>query len=126
MIKNKQNFSLRRRIKSFAFAISGIKILFIEEHNSWIHSILAIGAIGLGLYCDISIVEWMFIIFAIGFVFVTEIINTAIENIGDFISPQKHESLKRIKDLAAASVLVSAIATFIIALLIFIPKLIGS
>ena len=63
------------------------------------------------------------VIFSIGFVFVAEILNTAIENIADFISPGKNDKIKKIKDLAAAGVLISALTAFSIALIIFIPKI---
>ena len=61
---------------------------------------------------------------AIGLVITSEIINSAIENISDFISPEKHDLIKKIKDLSAAGVLISAITAFVIGLIIFIPKLI--
>lgn len=60
----------------------------------------------------------------ISFVFSCEILNTAIEKIADFVSPEWRNEIKIIKDLAAAAVLVSAIAAFIVGLIIFIPKII--
>jgi diacylglycerol kinase len=51
-----------------------------------------------------------------------EIINSSIENICDFISPEKHKLIKKIKDLAAAEVLISALTSIVIAAVIFIPK----
>lgn len=62
----------------------------------------------------------MALIIVIGLVFVSEIFNTAIKALCDFVSPQKHENIKQIKDLSAAAVLVSAIIAFIIGTLIFI------
>ena len=52
----------------------------------------------------ISFIEWCFIIFAIGFVFVAELINTAIEVFIDYICPSYNVSAGRSKDLAAAAV----------------------
>ena len=60
---------------------------------------------------------------AIGVVFALEIINTSIEQIANFISPQEHDAIKKIKDLAAAAVLVGAITAFIIGCIIFLPKI---
>lgn len=109
---------------SFKFAFQGIKLLFKEEHNSWIHLLFAALAIALAVWLKISLLEWVLVIFCIGFVFVIEIINTAIENICDFISPERHSMIKRIKDLSAAAVLFSAVTSLIIGVLIFLPKLI--
>ena len=109
---------------SFKFAFQGIKLLFKEEHNSWIHLLFAALAIALAVWLKISLLEWVLVIFCIGFVFVIEIINTAIENICDFISPEKNSMIKRIKDLSAAAVLFSAVTSLIVGALIFLPKLI--
>ena len=121
--KEQDKFSIRKRAKSFRHAINGLKILFVEEHNARVHLIVAICVLLAGLYFDIAAIEWMAIIFSIGFVIALEIVNTVVENIADFISPEKHETIKRIKDLAAASVLVGAITTVFIGLNIFVPKI---
>lgn len=118
-----QKFSISKRIKSFRFAFNGFKILIKEEHNARIHLFAAACALIAGFALKISIFEWIAIVFAIGFVITLEIINSAIENISDFISPEKHESIKKIKDLAAAGVLLSAVTALIIGLIIFIPKI---
>ena len=117
-------FSILKRLLSFKFAFQGIKLLFKEEQNSWVHLLFTILAITLAIWLKISFLEWSLIVFCVGFVFVAEIFNTAIENICDFISPQRHAMIKRIKDLSAAAVLFSAITSLIIGSLIFLPKLI--
>ena len=117
-----QKFSLLARLKSFKYAFNGLKVLIIEEHNSRVHAIAAIGVIAGGFYFKISGMEWLAVILSIGFVISMEIVNSAIENICDFISPEKHGLIKKIKDLAAAAVLVSAFTAIVIAAIIFIPK----
>jgi len=117
-------FSILIRLLSFKFAFEGIKLLFKEEQNSWVHLLFTTLAIALAVWLKVSLLEWVLVVFCIGFVFVTEIINTAIENICDFISPEKHSMIKRIKDLSAAAVLFSAMTSLIIGVLIFLPKLI--
>ena len=119
----KQRFSISKRIKSFGYAFNGLKILIREEHNARIHIFAAISAIFAGFYFQISSLEWLAIILSIGFVITLEIINSAIENIADFVSPDKNNSIKRIKDLAAAGVLISALTALAIGLIIFIPKI---
>ncbi len=121
-MKNKK-FSIIERINSFKYAFNGLKILFQEEHNSRIHLFSTIVVIIFGFILKISFNEWFALIFACGFVFVTEILNSSIENIADFVSPEKNEKIKKIKDLAAAAVLISAITALIIGLLIFSPKI---
>ncbi len=116
-------FSFSKRFQSFKYAFNGLIILIREEHNARIHIIAAVLAIILGFVLEISLTEWISIIFAIALVVSLEIINSAIENIADFISPEKNKQIKRIKDLAAAGVLVGAIASVCIGLIIFLPKI---
>lgn len=119
-----QNFSLYHRIKSFGYAINGIKIIIREEHNFRIHLFAALCVLLAGILLKITTMEWIALMFAIGFVFTLEIVNTAIENMADFVSPDHHEMIKKIKDLSSAGVLVSAVTALVVGLLVFVPKLI--
>lgn len=118
-----QKFSISKRIKSFGFAFNGLKILIREEHNSRIHLFAICCVVIGGLILRISSTEWIAVVFASGFVVVMEIVNSAIENISDFISPEKHEMIKKIKDLSAAAVLIAALTAVITGLIIFAPKI---
>ncbi|MDD2412812.1 MAG: diacylglycerol kinase family protein [Bacteroidales bacterium] len=120
-----QKFSLSNRLKSFSFAFNGLKILIKEEHNARIHLFVAIVVVMAGLIFKISVNEWFVVLFAIGFVMVVEIINTAIESIANIISPEKDKRIKKIKDLSAAAVLISALTALVIGSIIFIPKLLN-
>lgn len=117
---DQNKFSILKRLKSFIYAFNGLKILFREEHNSRIHLIAAIAVIIAGIIFELNIFEWIAIVFSIGLVITTEIINTVVEKTADFISPDKNEKIKKIKDLSAAAVLVSVITAVSIGLLVFI------
>ena len=123
-MKENQKFSLKNRLKSFKYAFNGLKILLKEEHNARIHLVASVLVVFFGFMLKISYLEWIAVIFAIGMVFALEILNSTIENIADFISPEKHEKIAKIKDLAAAAVLVGAISAFLVGMIIFIPKII--
>jgi diacylglycerol kinase len=119
----KERFSLRQRIASFRYAWNGIKVLYTEEHNARIHVLAAVLALVAGVVLEINRYEWLAIVIAIGFVLVAETINTAIENIADYISPSKNEKIKVIKDLSATAVLLSVIVALIVGILVFVPRL---
>ena len=120
-----KKFSISDRLKSFKYAVNGIRTLLIEEHNSRIHFLAAFVAIALALILKINKLEWIFIIFSIGIVITMEIMNTAMENLADFVSPGKHEEIKKIKDLAAAAVLVAALTACGTGIIIFLPKILN-
>lgn len=75
----------------------------------------------MGFYLEVTITDWLWLIAAIGFVLVTEIINSAIENLVDLVSPEKQKKAGLIKDMAAAAVLIASITAAIIGVLIFYP-----
>jgi diacylglycerol kinase len=120
----KQPFSIIDRLKSFKYAFNGLKVLIRDEHNSRIHLVIAILVIILGFIFKISMYEWIAVCFAIGFVITTEIINSALENLADFVSPDTNNIIKKVKDLSAAGVLISALTAVVIGLIIFLPKII--
>lgn len=119
-----KNFSWKKRLKSFTYAFAGVKLLLKEEHNALIHLAAAIGVVVLGFAFEISNIEWVAIVLAIGAVFSAELFNTAIEHICNYISPMNNIVIKKTKDLAAAGVLLVAVAALVVGLLIFIPKII--
>jgi diacylglycerol kinase len=124
MTKQQQKFSLKSRLKSFRFAFNGLKVLFVEEHNARIHLFATALVIALGFYLNISLFEWIALVFAIGFVLAAETFNSALENMSDFISEARNIQIKKIKDLSAAAVLISAITALVIGRIIFVPKII--
>jgi len=123
--KSTEPFSLKKRLKSFAFAFRGIAGAVRDEHNFRIHLVIAGVVIITGLWLDLSIAEWLFVVFAIGFVLTAELFNSAIERLTDMIQPDKNPKAGMIKDLAAGAVLIAAITAAIIGLFIFIPRLIN-
>ncbi|HEY3370652.1 MAG TPA: diacylglycerol kinase family protein [Prolixibacteraceae bacterium] len=120
-----QKFSIHQRVRSFGYAWNGLKILFGEEHNSRIHLVAAVVVLIAGYFFQLSALEWMAIVFAIGWVFTLEILNSAIENIADFVSPAMDDHIKKIKDLSAAAVLVGALTAVVIGLIVFVPKILN-
>lgn len=119
------NFSWKARIRSFGYAFNGLKIVWREEHNFRVHLLAAVLAIALSWALRISPYEWLAVVFSIGFVLVCELLNTALENLADFVCPEKNPSIKRIKDIAAAAVMLSSLTALLIGLLIFVPKLLS-
>jgi diacylglycerol kinase (ATP) len=119
-----EKFSLRRRIKSFAYAISGLRQFITREHNARIHLVATIAVIITAFLLHVSYLEAAALAIVTGLVWVAEILNTCLERLADFITFEQHPGIKYIKDLAAGAVLVAAIIAVVTGLLIFIPKII--
>lgn len=116
---------LKQRILSFKYAFRGIRTLFSETPNALIHLIIAILAVVLGFLLRISPTEWLAVIIVIGAVFAMEAANTAVETLSDYACKKEiHPAIKKVKDLAAAGVLLTAIAALIVGMIVFLPKII--
>lgn len=114
---------LRKRIDAFRYAGRGVARLFRSEAHAKIHMVAAVLVVAAGLIVGLSNVEWCIIVLCIGGVFMAEAFNTAIERVCDKVSPEKNPLIRDAKDIAAGAVLMLAIASVVIALLIFLPKL---
>ncbi len=119
-----EKFSFRKRLKSFSYAFNGLRVLFREEHNSRIHLFFTVIVLIFVLLIRFTMAEYALLAFAVGIVFAAELFNSAIENLADHLAPERHENIKKVKDLAAAAVLVSALTALIIGCIILVPKLI--
>lgn len=122
---NPDKFSIKSRAESFRFAFRGIRELFSNEPNAIIHLAAAVLVTFAGIILGINRFEWCLIAIVTGLVFIAEIFNSSIENLGDAIDPKWNLNIKKAKDLAAAGVLVAAIISVIAGLLIFIPRIIS-
>ncbi len=111
-------------IKSFGYAIEGIKTAFKKEPNLQIHLIIGGLVLALAGILRFSIFEWIVLLFTVTLVIVLELINTSIESIVNLVSPEIKPQAKVAKDVAAAAVLVTAIMSIIIGVLLFLPNII--
>ena len=119
-----KKFSVKARILSFKYAFRGLGLLFREEHNSWIYLVVIVLVIPLSIVLKLSVTEWALVALSIGIVISAEIFNTVIERVSDKVSPDYDPVIGKIKDLGAAAVLVTSIATAVVGVIIFLPKII--
>lgn len=111
----------RKLCRRFGWAWRGVCVLFRTQANARIQAFAAIVATIAGFVCGISRGEWCAIVLAIALVLTAEAVNTAIEATVDLASPGLHSLAERAKDVAAGAVLLAAIASVIIAALVFLP-----
>jgi diacylglycerol kinase len=120
-MEGEKSLSLRSRSNSFRYAIAGIIKLIRQEPNMRIHAVVSVVVVIAGFVRDLSRWEWLGIVFAISLVWITEAVNTAIEMLCDIVcNNEYHPGVKIIKDISAGAVLLAAIASVVIALLVFI------
>ena len=110
-------------INSFKYAVEGIISSFKSETNMKIHCTVLLLVVLCGILFKISYVEWIICIILFGLVIACELFNTAIETVVDLVMPEKNEKAKLAKDVSAGAVLIISLASVVVGLLIFIPKI---
>jgi undecaprenol kinase/diacylglycerol kinase (ATP) len=109
--------------EKFLNAFRGLYVFSKTTRHLFIHITVALMMVILGFYFHLSSIEWIGLVFAIGFVIISEVFNTAIEIDIDLTSPEYHPYAKDTKDVAAAAVLLSVFVAVIVGLIIFLPKI---
>lgn len=116
----------RSLLWSFNYAIDGLVHALRTQRNMRIHMTAAVAVLAGSLFFRISRFEFIAILIAIAFVFVTELVNTAVEAAVD-VATEAYDPLAKIaKDVAAAAVFVAAIAALAIGYLVFIGHVSGT
>lgn len=111
------------RLRSFGFAIKGVKTLLVSQHNAWIHALATCAVVAAGCCARLGRFEWLALVFAIVSVWMAEALNTAFEFLCDVASPEFHPLVARAKDVSAAAVLICALGALVIAGLVFGPSI---
>lgn len=116
----------KKRIQSFIYAFQGVQFLLKSQVHAKIHLFFTIAVFSVSIYFQVTLLEWMILLFCIAMVWSLEAMNTAVEQVVDLVSPNYHEKAKQAKDVAAAAVLIAAFFSVIIGLIIFIPYCLAS
>jgi len=115
--------------KSFAHSVSaaleGIVHTLLAERNMRLHFLIGFLAVIAGIYFSLNSTELMLLCFAVTFVLVCEMFNTAIEYSTDLISKKYHPVVKTIKDVAAGAVFVSSVNAAVVGYIVFYNHLHG-
>ncbi|GIV98680.1 MULTISPECIES: diacylglycerol kinase family protein [Roseiflexus] len=114
---------VQRRLRSFLFAFAGIGHLLRTQGNAQIHVVAGSVAIVLGFFFNIDRGEWLALALTITLVLAAEGVNTAVEAVVDLVTPGFHPLAKIAKDVAAGTVLLTAIGAVAVGVIVFLPRL---
>ena len=116
---------MTRLLRSFGFALTGLRYAFRTQANLRIHTVISLVVIAIGLWVQLSPIEWAVLIVTMMVVLAAELMNTAIEATLDRVSVEQHPLAKVAKDPEAGAVLLSALGAVIVGLLILGPHLLA-
>lgn len=116
---------LRKVRQKWAYSLVGLWTAFKEEKSLWGYLTFVPILIALGVWTELSTMQWALVMTIIFVVFSIEIMNTALESAVDAISFQYNIKVKKIKDIAAGATLTISTGAFISIMLIYIPMIIS-
>ena len=122
-IKDKRAWREVKYNEKFLNAFRGLYVFSKTTRHLYIHISVALLVVFLGFYFCVSALEWIALVFAMGLVFITEALNTAIEIDIDLTSPEYHPFARDTKDVAAGAVLLSVFVAITVGLIVFLPRI---
>jgi diacylglycerol kinase (ATP) len=105
--------------ESFNYAFEGIIHVLRTQRNMRVHFAAAVAVLVAGVWTGVSRLELIALLLAIAFVFITEMINSAIEQAIDVATTSFDPLAKLAKDIAAGAVLIATINAVAIGYLVF-------
>lgn len=115
---------IKKHADAIGHAMNGLKWAIKTQPNYKVHAIFTVLTLLFGLILNISYFEWLVVVIMITGGFTVETFNTAIERLGDAVDQNYNEFIKLAKDLSAASMMIYAFGSVVVATLIFIPKMV--
>jgi diacylglycerol kinase len=112
------------RLKSLKYAIAGLLYVLVREQSIKLAMVVSGITVIVGLWLQIGTFSWALLVVALGAVWVTECLNTAIEASIDLGTSDPHPMAKVGKDVASAAALVSSLVFVMVVALILLPRLI--
>ncbi len=112
---------LDSKINSLRNAFAGLVIAWKEESNFRLEIACGFFILLAASFLEVSHTDLLIIILLIGFVLSAEALNTALEEFCDMVQRNPDPHIAKIKDLAAAAVLIASFTALIVGAAIFIP-----
>lgn len=110
---------MRRFLKSFVYAGRGTWFCLRRERNFRFHLVAAVYVLSFAPLFSLSRGEWAALIAVVGLIPALEAVNTAVEQVVNLASPDRHPLARAAKDAAAAAVLLACLAALGIAVALF-------
>lgn len=121
-IANRKNLGIKSLLKILGHSFDGLVYFFKYERSSIVYLIAAAFSIGAGVILQMSLMEWIVIMFVLLSMLASELLNTAIEAICDLVSPEYNPLIKIAKDTGSAATGVLSILWVVVILVIYAPK----
>ena len=119
----KRPFRSRTLRESFSYAWEGLLYVYSSERNMRVHVFIASLVVSLCVAAGLDRIEFFMVVLAILGVLSAEVLNSLVESLVDLLEPGYNLVAKRVKDIAAGGVLLTAGFSVVIGISAFYPVL---
>ncbi len=106
MSEHMKGHAFRQRMR---WAMQGIVTAVKREKSMRTHCAALLAVVLVLAVCRATPMWWALVLMACGLVLVTELLNTALEELADHLHPARHPAIGRAKDMAAGAVLLASL-----------------
>ena len=108
--------------KKFSDSFNGLKTA-LNHKAVRVQFLLAAMAVAGGMVIRLDHHEWLAFIICIAMVISMEVMNTAVEQIGDYLNMKEDPKIRLIKDLSSAAVLVASMGAFAVCVMCVVRRI---
>ena len=112
------------RLSSLKYGVAGLLYLLKREQSIQLAMVVTLITIVIGLWLQISSFYWAMLVLALGAVWITEALNTAIEAAIDLGTEEVHPMAKIGKDVASTASLIAVIVFMTVVFFILVPRIV--
>lgn len=112
------------RLASLKYGIAGLLYLLKREQSIQFATVTTVITLIIGIWLGVNSFYWAILALALGAIWITEALNTAIEAAIDLETSEVHPMAKVGKDVASAASLISSIVFVVVVLLILVPRIV--
>lgn len=114
-----------RFLQSAKHAINGIFYALRTERNVQIWAAVLVVNLLIAAFLQVTQFEFLLILIVMFGVGIAEYLNTALEILSDRVTLERDESIKRVKDVAAAATFIASTLAVIVSAIIYLPKILN-
>lgn len=107
----------------FAEAFRGVRLGIRGQASFHVHFFFATVAVAACALLECTRIEWCLIVFCIGLVFTTELLNSSLETLFHGLDAETKNRLVGVLDIAAGAVLAASGTAVVVGALVFVPQL---
>ncbi len=113
-MKNGKETAIGHILKAVLYSWDGFKTAWTQEKAFRIETVVIAVFLPIGIWMGQTMVEWALLIGSSMLVLITELLNSAVENVVNRISTDHHILSKQAKDLGSAAAAVSQLTAVVI------------